>query len=442
MNTFCGKIVTLILLILGFQTIYAQQTRKYQGPYTSGTGNAGEATYFYYDGKKPGDQIRHGLFRYVMKFKDGDKRMMHTIEGSYKHGLMDGNWLYSLNTKDFIKEKDGLLYGSVVIKAVFSSGIPDGRWEYQATLRHRKSQGSGSVAFSKEVKENLTVNFKMGLLVDSFNFYSSSGISKQGFCNQMGIFDGECFSREEGIAKITVYKNGIQLAVKTLDSEDNVLTETPDKQNQQLHSLFQKAVAAKQTSTLDFTTDTSDLVSDKGSIMSGIIIQRLFNDNYCLINYIHGNTKVYYEKGILKNELKGLKTIEFKNQISENHALIIGRIKHMHGNIAKAEAEAIKASTGKTISKEATLKITQLKNQQLISAKYACIAGALVQNFIFENALSDACSTCEKKLGKLPVLPAEHKNREAMLSYLLQQQISLEKSALAANEFILKELKQ
>lgn len=433
------KFLLFLLMLVPFLTA-GQTVKKHQGPYISGIGVAGEATYYYYEGKHAGDHIRHGSFRFTLKNKDSDKRLFQTIEGNYEHNQKAGNWVYSINTRDFLRENAGLLSGNLTIKASYQNGIPHGRWEYQGAVRHRIRQGSGSVAFTPESKERFVVFFDRGMLVDSFLFESSLGGSMEGVMMKNGLYQGNWIIKENGLSTQYEFYHGVLISMQKLDLEDNVIEKQPYEDNERRIREFEKAQKSKTIEKLEFLPDTSDMLAVAGDEFAKKVLAVFFNDSYCLLQYVPGDAAYFYDKGKFINQLKGMRKQGFRNQVTPSNTALLGQLRQAERSISSSESSAKRMVQGKNQTDEIRSRLQLLSTLSSNASRFYCVANGLCQDYDFSESLKNSILRCQKQHGGVPAIPDGLKTRDEVLNYLLGQVNIWKRSASDAEEAIRKAL--
>ncbi|MBN2745504.1 MAG: hypothetical protein JXR34_02175, partial [Bacteroidales bacterium] len=159
-----------ILIFVNFNS-YSQRTETYEGSFLSGKPYPSVVRYGYYLGAD-GKQIKHGSFRYLVKEKKEDMRMMHNFTGNYKHGQKEGKWEYTIKNKDIGNSQTKFLESAEIqLFANYKDGVPDGKWIYKSYITKRKKTiANGKEKFVDfQVIKNISIiiNFSDGLLVDS-----------------------------------------------------------------------------------------------------------------------------------------------------------------------------------------------------------------------------------------------------------------------------------
>jgi hypothetical protein len=166
--------LTLSFVLLFPILLFSQSLKTYNGPFTATIDEEGKATYTYYDDAQTQERIKEGAFKYTGSLADNMQgTFIRSVTGSFKKGLKNGLWTYTLTYKDFERSfmrNDAAFHynasGSITLMANYKDGLPNGQWSYVASLKQRdKYRYKNTITYSpyKELDNSIiTVNFKNG----------------------------------------------------------------------------------------------------------------------------------------------------------------------------------------------------------------------------------------------------------------------------------------
>ena len=177
-----------VITVLFSVATFAQELKQFKGNTLDPTGwTSGVLTYTYYQKKSelPLDpnnifqsdinNIKHGKYSVVAENSDQDRGSFKLVySGNMKHGLRDGIWTFTENYIDFpIVEYKKYKTESVNIKMSFKDGVPDGQWSYsmnrKTRIRHYSLGGwSWHPNYETEPTENISFTFKNGVIVGQY----------------------------------------------------------------------------------------------------------------------------------------------------------------------------------------------------------------------------------------------------------------------------------
>lgn len=158
-------VIVLALIIIG--NLQAQTIKTYSGDLDNG-----KVTFSYYEDSKTGNEIRHGIYKYV-HLQNGDygSKYLVTISGSYKNGYRNGIWNYAINKTNCSDGSNQYYTGVTAMIQTYSDGMPNGLWSYSENyqVRSQKYSTAGwSWGLYKSVApQNIVVNFCNGILCGS-----------------------------------------------------------------------------------------------------------------------------------------------------------------------------------------------------------------------------------------------------------------------------------
>jgi hypothetical protein len=304
----------LILFVLALTVnVLGQKTLTFEGPFVNGMPFKATARYNYFLDQK-GQQIKHGSFRYIVKEKTSDTRLMHNFSGNYSKGLKSGQWEYIIKSKDYIVDNQGFTESAEIqMMASYSEGLPDGKWTFSANITKRKKV----VVDSKEQWVNFQVvkhiyiiaNFKQGVLVDSLIIHDlKNGDSLYAFADENGFMQSLIFKKNGKISSDQLYEKGI------LISNNNV-------ENKEFHMI-------KKNPNGSYFFDTLSLLKSPDFQIFTYLKDNFFNKAYFLYERIEGDAVFQRNgRGLIGNpEIGGLFVLDLIPQLSSNQQKIIDDI--------------------------------------------------------------------------------------------------------------------
>jgi tetratricopeptide (TPR) repeat protein len=195
--------------------VFGQDLKTYSGEMSDAILDKGKANYTYYE--KDGEIIRHGKFSYTWKDiqsipvrnKKVNVSLIKTIRGTYKDGLKDGKWTYSVKYTDYalghahvgdysVSSANTYSSGSINMASSYSSGVPHGSWSFVQTFKTRYSIPVGYYtwkwsSYSKLTTRSLKTSFSNGTLKGDFIYNDPYNNESAKF-----TFDSEGFITGEG----------------------------------------------------------------------------------------------------------------------------------------------------------------------------------------------------------------------------------------------------
>jgi formylglycine-generating enzyme len=208
--------IIILFQLTGFENIFSQNIKTYQGPYENGT-----TTYQYYENENY-ERIFHGNFKYKAIIIDDVKGKLNlTVTGQYKLDKKDGIWSYTL-ADTYIKSATEVVSGN------YNYGMMDGEWTSVTTMNNTKKIIRKTIAQFKNNK--LTGELKFDFTFNSSKDYST--ISIKGNFNDSSLFNGAWLTTytKENIQyeEIRKYRNGVLYLLMHRRLSDGAILEKRD----------------------------------------------------------------------------------------------------------------------------------------------------------------------------------------------------------------------
>lgn len=300
-----SKIISFSILILVFyNTIFAQNLKTFSGKYDDGTVNKGFATYTYYEDKSTMEYVKHGAFKFTYTDKDDISSQKVSISGNYKNNRRDGLWSCIITFTDWPTNGAGFITGTKTLTTTYLNGKPNGScmYKYDARIREKRYSALGYTwtPFEPVPSELLTATFREGILTGPIKFINTPPFSDynsiSGQFNQNGEMIGTWIYKSPDQEKSIVFKNGILISFIVREtSSGKIITKEID--NDEMTRIKNDFIAGKIT--------IADLAKNKIKLDT---IHAVKKDDYDFsqsfksadfrFEYIPGDESYYYRPSI------------------------------------------------------------------------------------------------------------------------------------------------
>ena len=395
------KYLILSFLIISEISLIGQKKQTYEGPYQNGIPAKATARYFYIQDKF-GKKIKDGSFRYIVKEKANDQRLVQNFKGDYSQGLKDGEWEYSIKSKDYGSDEDGFAISSEInLIASYSQGYPDGRWEYSALIYKRKHKAGGDLDEKILVKDvKMLLNFKMGVLVDSIQIHDNQGVYIDVLCDELGFLNGDFIIKSKEFVLHNQYSDGFLV-----------------KENENASKEYIYYQANKSLKNRGFVIDTITYFNEKTCLITNYLNDNIFNKEYFLFNYIEGdrmfkrNNRGY----VISISYKGLYVKELRVKLTSSEEKLIKDIWYYNTKVQELVKNTKIAVKKDPDNKELKKKLNTINGSASQIKGYICIANQC-KNYIVISDLIEASESC----GNVASLIKGLNNKEAILNRMLE----------------------
>ena len=395
------KYLILSLLIITEISLIGQKKQTYEGPYQNGIPARGTARYFYFQDKS-GKKIKDGSFRYVVKEKQHDQRMVQSFKGDYSRGLKDGEWEYSIKSKDYGRDKEGFSISSEInLIASYSEGYPNGRWDYSALIYKRKQKPDGDWGERTIVKDiKIILNFKMGVLIDSIQIHDNQGVYLDALCDNLGFLDGDFIIKSDKFSLHNQYSDGFLVKENENSSQEYIYYQ-----------------ANKSLKNKGFTVDTITYFSEKSCLITKYLNDNVFNKEYFLFNYIEGD-KMFKRNNrgyVISITYKGLYVKELRVQLTATENKIIKDIWYYNTKVQELVRNTKIAVKRDPENKELKKKLAAINGSAEQIRGYICIANKC-KEYVVISDLIEASESC----GNASSLITNLNDKEDILTRMLE----------------------
>ena len=400
-----------------------QRTDKYSEPFPNGLEQSGEAKYSYYVDEKSGKKIKHGGFRYSLRYSGNYERLTQSISGNYKKGSKDGNWSFRTSFNNYAEgNAEKFLTGSVTLNGGFREGIPHGKWVYKKNIKTRKKESivNGRIKwsdYSPALNITIILNFRNGTLTDSLFISRNDNFRIEGVLNDAGYFNGDWLFFESIEEETRTYKKGLLLKTEKTGLISYKTIETKDFSGKYIpqHKKYSEALSAspEKAAELEFKPDTFYALRHKDYRITAYLLKEIFNNKYLLFNYLPGDNYRF-------STLKGLKYFTMVNHVTPLQNEKLMKIKVLNKELENTEnmAKRFKGKPGFSEEKEDLLK--NISYNAKIGEKFRCMANSIVNYQEIQKAQQAAAASCKNKgrfMGEIP----EFKSRNKALDYFLTE---------------------
>lgn len=304
------NLITTICAVILSINLTAQSLSNFNGSFTDGRmGQNGTATYSYYEDENTQKTIKHGSFSYSFNGVGDYKGFNQTIKGTYKNGLKDGLWTYTLSFADFNIE-NGLVMlaatnkyttGKITLTANYKDGYAHGVWKTNWSLKKRSKDYYNREWLPFEALKTLAIemNFVNGYLVGKINIKNDfSPFEASGNFDQNSLATGTWVVKDIGWnnSKDLIYKDNI--LYEFIGRELSTGNVNGQQKNQSVHD---KYIASKDLSSVEMEEKgikIDTVYGTKCAAYSNIenYISKLFNEDYFLYQFIDGDLS--FKEGI------------------------------------------------------------------------------------------------------------------------------------------------
>lgn len=381
------KLQIFILLGIMCFELNAQRVLTYEGPFQNGLPSKSTARYTYYLDNM-NQKVKQGSFRYLVKEKTPDSRLMHNFSGNYKNGLKDGPWEYVIKSKDYSGDNQGFYMSSdIYLSASYRNGVPDGKWVYNSTVSKRKKiliNGKNQwTDYQLITSIFIQVNFKNGVIVDSLQIHDALGDTIDLLANNGGFLNGNLYFYNGKTKEINEYRNGFYISNQSSENEE-----------------FKYYMSMRGKGVDGFIVDTLSLLKNNHFPIMKYLDNHIFNKTIFLYEKIDGDACfVRNTRGvIMKTNLTGLFTLSLKPQLSAAQEKYIEDIWYYQSQVMDMQAltaRKIKANPNEISLKNRAEALEIIKNEIQV---YHCAAN-LCKSVVVPNQLYKVAG---KNCGKLP----------------------------------------
>ena len=127
------KIIFILVLMITLQISYGQTLKTETEKYKDGV-----ITYQGYEKSETMDFIKHGTFKFVENLKGKYGSWNVLVTGTFKNGLRNGLWTYSIKQIDAENNDGTYTTGTLLYTQIFKDGNPDGLCNYKNTYKTRE----------------------------------------------------------------------------------------------------------------------------------------------------------------------------------------------------------------------------------------------------------------------------------------------------------------
>lgn len=305
------KATFLLPVLLFCQQIEAQKLVTFNGAYSDGRLQNGNATYTYYEDPDSREYIRQGTFKYSFKGIGGYTGFDQLITGNFKEGLKNGLWKYTITMQDF-GTNNSYSTGSITLQSNYKDGYAHGKWveiiSYKKRSKMLTRSGYTWGPWGQLQTTTIEMNFENG-------FYSGGITINDGFKNikitgkydRESYADGTWMMTSPSGSKEYVYKDKCYYQFLERDSKGQIVPQYMGYENgasqyqgivkfEKEYELVKKALSYSEEERID----NGYSFVDKNSWATDIIkeyVNSLFENQYFLYKYIGGDLS--YEKGFM-----------------------------------------------------------------------------------------------------------------------------------------------
>ncbi len=402
----CFKYLIINILLVYNFTVFSQRTETYEGAFLNGKPYPSTVRYGYYLNTE-GKQIKHGSFRYLVKEKNEDMRMMHNFTGNFQHGKKDGKWEYTIKNKDMGNSQSKFLESAEIqLFANYKDGLPHGKWVYKSYITKRRKiviNGKEKYEDFQVVKNvSITINFSNGILVDSAYFLINELDTIQFFADASGFVHGNYHYTKS--KEVIGFDHGLLSEKDGIKTSEYLFYQQPKNRN-------------------SITSDTVTLLDDKKIGLRKLLIDNVFNSDYFLYDRIEGDLIVVQNsRGHFQSvDLNGYFILKLKPALSESQAKFITDSYYYHRKIndllLQAKRELQNAPSNSSL-KNRVGALTDLLNQ---SEKVYKTAKLVEKDFLPSRLVEKS----KQFLNPLPAGLGDIQSAEEFLKLLLETQKSL-----------------
>ncbi len=403
-------LVSVLIFVTGY--VSGQKTLTFEGAFQNGIPARATARYSYYLNEK-NEKVKHGSFRYLVKEKTRDYRLMHNFQGEYVNGFKNGEWEYSIKSKDYGLDAQGFATSSeIILKAGYNNGIPEGRWEFSAYITKRKKIKSGdkpkwsSPEVVKDVK--IILNFKNGILVDSLKIVDNQIDRIDVLCDDNGFIDGSFrIIRDGKPVSSALYKSGFLLSTSS-SSQVGIARILPH---------YEYYMKTKDKENKGYEVEEHSLFDRKSCVVANYLNDNVFNRNYFLFNYIDGDKIIKRDsRGRMTGvDYKGLKYKMLKVVVTRNERDLIKDITYYRMKVVDMARMAANDLKKASDNRELKSRVEALNAIAGEMKSYQCIVNVCKDVVILSEVLQKSRASC----GERALLNGKYNSKEELLKAVL-----------------------
>ncbi len=405
-----------LVIIYFFQISQAQNTTKYEGTLTTNFSTAGEEKYDFYTDENSGRKIKQGYYRYTLKLNRGFSKLYKTINGNYEKNLKTGAWSYKITLRDY-QEKGKKTYTTATLNltARYEKGLPNGKWVCSGNFKERniESQQDGRIKWSDYLNvtdEKIILNFDNGILKDTLEC-QVPGMHVFGILNEKGFFSGKWSYTLSNKIEVQEFKNGLMYKNEYLNRADSMVLKSNDNAAYLLPKLEEieklKNTNPDNLMDINFTTDTTSLLSSSENMITKAIQDNIFDNPYFLFRYIEGDDYKI-------NQLKGGCQQKIVNQVSRKQQESIDQIVDQKENFKRINQKLQNKVKGKLISDRSEELMNLMNFYERTAEKYVCMSQALCSQIEYEKSEKHCEKECRNTVSIPEGLPTFSSREEAL----------------------------
>ena len=224
------KIIFILVLMITLQISYGQTLKTETEKYKDGV-----ITYQGYEKSETMDFIKHGTFKFVENLKGKYGSWNVLVTGTFKNGLRNGLWTYSIKQIDAENNDGTYTTGTLLYTQIFKDGNPDGLCNYKNTYKTREiiCDYYGHCKwgiYSRIENESANIIYKNGKPIGLIK-YVINNIPKTLKLNQNGLIAEKSLKIINGaIWTIETFDNGkVTRTIEKMDGSGTILNnELPD----------------------------------------------------------------------------------------------------------------------------------------------------------------------------------------------------------------------
>jgi hypothetical protein len=369
------KIATLFMLTISIVAL-SQKLKTYNGAFTDGKSQNGNAVYTYYEDPETHEYLKQGIFKYSFAGKGDYKGYNQTISGSFDKGLKNGLWSYTISMVDFGNRGD-YSTGTVTLVANYKNGYANGNWKEVRSIKTRRWNYYNWTPFGPLKTMNISMNFKDGSIVGNVNindgfakFKVTGNYDNNSLCTGTWMIDDLGWGKHREL----IYKDNFLYEFIARDNNGKVLDGTTKYQTDYDNLFKAKALSPKEREEAGISLDTacgSELCAATNNIKE-YFNQLLLNEVF-LYDYIGGD--LIYKEGfkggceikISTQDYISLTSIAFYNQAEEN--FIKNQYVQAYDNYSKINLGKIKPTDNSYVTEK--INFLKPKIEQLLDTYHS-----------------------------------------------------------------------